>query len=121
MNHRSTLDNFRLSGEFFQLKFCLLALFVLLLLLFFFFLALFVEYFWVRKFLFLSKGAIIIHSRGSGDDIADDVWDIPKFGDILVSFAKVPSSGFLGLVSSGLLKSRGGFLLFFEGFVAFSA
>ena len=83
--------------------------------------ALFVDYFWVRKFLFLSEGAIIIHSRGSGDDTTGGVWDIPKFGDILVGSAKVPSSGFLGLVSSGLLKSRGGFLLFFEGFVAFSS
>ena len=35
-----------------------------------FFVALFVEYSWIRKFLFLSEGAIIICQWGFGDDAA---------------------------------------------------
>ena len=39
----------------------------------FFFLALFVEYSWVIKFLFIYEGAIIIRQWGSGDDDASGV------------------------------------------------
>ena len=45
--------------------------------------ALFVEHLWVIKFLFLSKGANIVRWWGS---------------------TKVPGSGFLGIVTSGLLN-----------------
>ena len=65
---------------------------------------LFVEYSWVRKFLFINEGAIIIRQWGSGDDATSGVWDIPRFGDIPLGFAKVPSSGLLGLITGGLLN-----------------
>ena len=67
-----------------------------------FFVAPFVKYFWVRKFLFLSEGAIIICRWGFGDDAVGSFWDIPRFGGILLGSTKVPSSGFLGFVTSGL-------------------
>ena len=59
-----------------------------------------------------------------GGDAANGVWDSPRFGDIPLGSMKVPSSGLLGLVSSGLLNLTRGvsfFLFFFEGFVAFAA
>ena len=56
--------------------------------------ALFIKYFWVRKFLFLSKGAIIICRWGSGDDTACGFWDILRFGGIPLGYVMVPSSGF---------------------------
>ena len=55
--------------------------------------ALFVEYSWVRKFLLFSEGAIIIRLWGSSDDVANGVWDIPRFRYIPLGSAKVPSSG----------------------------
>ena len=61
-----------------------------------FFVALFIEHFCVRKFLFLSEGANIIHR-----------WCYGKF----------PSLGFLGFVTSGLLNLQMGISLYFE-FVA---
>ena len=115
MNHWRSLNNFRLFGEFLQLKFRLYRLICVV-----FFVALFVEYFWVRKFLFLFEGAIIIRRWGSSDDAAGGMWDAPRFGDIPLGSAKVSSSGFLGLIN-GCQTSRGGFLLSFEGFVAFVA
>ena len=39
-----------------------------------FFVALFVGYFWVRKFLFLFEGANIVCRWGSGDDPVGWVW-----------------------------------------------
>ena len=78
--------------------------------------SLFVEYFWVRKFLFLFEGAIIIRRWGSCDDDASGVWDIPKFGNIPLGFAKVPSSGLLGLVASGFLNLQRGISFVFRGF-----
>ena len=66
--------------------------------------ALFVEYSWVRKFLFLIEGPIIIRRWGFGDDAASGVWDIPRFEDIPLGYVKVPSSRLLGLVTSGLLN-----------------
>ena len=48
------------------------------------------------------------------------MWDVPRFGDIPLGSTKVSSSGFLGLIT-GCQTSRGGFLLSFEGFVAFVA
>ena len=39
----------------------------------FFFIALFVEYYWVIRILFLSECSIIIRRWGSGDDAASDV------------------------------------------------
>ena len=89
---------------------------MLLLFFFFFFVALFVEYFWVKKFLFLFEGAIIVRRRGSSDDAAGGVWDIPRFGEIPLGSAKVPSSGFLGHVTSGLLNLQRGISFVFRGF-----
>ena len=70
--------------------------------------------------MFLFEGAIIIRQWGSGDDVVGDMWDVPRFGDIPLGSAKVPSSGFLGLVTR-YQTFIGGFLLSFEGFVAFVA
>ena len=42
-----------------------------------FFVALFVEYFWVGKFLFLYEGANIVRRWGSGDDAASWVGIFP--------------------------------------------
>ena len=75
--------------------------------------ALSVEYFYVRKLLFVSKGANIIHRWGSSDDVAGCVWGIPKFRDIPLGFVRVPSSGFLGLVTSGLSNLQRGILFVF--------
>ena len=69
-----------------------------------FFVTLFVEYFWVIKFLSLSKGANIVRRWSFGDDAAGWVWGIPRFRDIPLGSAKVPGSGFLGFVTSGLLN-----------------
>ena len=80
------------------------------------FVALFVEYFWVRGFLFLSEGVIINRRWGFGDDAAGGVWDIPRFGDIPLGYVKVPSSGFLDLVTSGLLNLQKGTTFVFRGF-----
>ena len=44
-----------------------------------FFVALFVDYFWVRKFFLLFEDAIIIRRWGSGDDVAGSMWDVPRF------------------------------------------
>ena len=66
--------------------------------------ALFAGYSLVRKFLFLSKVANIVHQWGLGDDGAGWVWGVPRFRDIPLGPAKVPSSGFLGVVASGLLN-----------------
>ena len=81
-----------------------------------FFVALFVEYFWVGKFLFLFEGAIIICRWGSGDDIVGGLWDIPRFGAIPLGYVKVPSSGFLGFVTSGLSNLQKGIYFLFRGF-----
>ena len=78
--------------------------------------ALFVENLWVREFLFRSKGAIINRRWGSSDDAAGSVWDIPKFEDIPLGSSKVPSSGFLGLITSGLLNLQRGITFVFQGF-----
>ena len=43
-----------------------------------FFVALFVEYFWVREFLFLFGGVVINRRRGSGDDATSGVWEPPR-------------------------------------------
>ena len=75
--------------------------------------ALFVEYFLVRKFLFLSKGAIIIRWWGSGDDVVGGFWVIPRFGGIPLCSAKVPSLGFLGFVTSGLSNLQRGISFLF--------
>ena len=58
--------------------------------------------------MFLFEGAIIIHRRGSSDDAAGGVLDIPMFGEIPLGSAKVPSSGYLGHVTSGLLNLQRG-------------
>ena len=55
--------------------------------------ALFIEWFWVRKFLFLSKGADIIFQWGSSDDAPGCVWVIPRFKDIPLGSATVPGLG----------------------------
>ena len=78
-----------------------------------FFVALFVEYFWVRKLFLLSEGAIIIPGWRSGDDAAGGMWDVPRFGDIRLGSTKVPSSGFLGLVTSGLSNLKKGIYFVF--------
>ena len=70
--------------------------------------ALFVEYFWVIKFLFLFEGENIVRQWGSGDDVTGWVWGVPWFKDIPLGFAKVPGSGFLGFVTSGLLNLQNG-------------
>ena len=75
-----------------------------------------VEYFWVRKFLLLSEGAIIICRWGSGDDAIGGMWDVPRFGDIPLGSAKVPSSRFLGLVTNGLSNLQRGISFVFLGF-----
>ena len=54
--------------------------------------SLFVEYFWVRKFLLLSQDAIFIRRWGSGDDVAGGMWNVPRFRDIPLGSTKVPSS-----------------------------
>ena len=59
----------------------------------FLFLALFVEWFWVRKFLLLSEGADIICQWGAGDDAPSCVWGIPSFKDIPLGSTKVPGLG----------------------------
>ena len=56
---------------------------------------------------------IIIRRWGSGDDVVNGVWDIPRFEDIPLGSTKVPSSGLLGLVTSGLFKPpKGDFFCF---------
>ena len=55
--------------------------------------ALFVEWFWVRKFLFLSESADIIRQWGAGYDAPGCVWGIPRFIDIPLGFTKVPCDG----------------------------
>ena len=55
--------------------------------------ALFGEWFWVRKFLFLSEGADIICQWGVGDDAPGCVWGIPRFRDIPLGSVKVLDSG----------------------------
>ena len=77
---------------------------------------LFVEYYLVIKFLFLSEGAIIIRQWGFGDDATSDVWNILRFGDIPLGSAKVPSLGLLGLVTSGLSDLQRGISFVFQGF-----
>ena len=64
--------------------------------------ALFVEYFWVRKFLLLFEDAMVSRRCGSCDDVVGGMWDVPRFGDIPIGYARVPSSGFLRLVASWL-------------------
>ena len=66
--------------------------------------ALFAGFSWVRKFLFLSKVANIVRRWGFDDDVAGWVWGVPRFRDIILGPAKVPGSGFLGSVASGLLN-----------------
>ena len=44
-----------------------------------FYVALFVEYFWVIKFLLFLKDAIVIRWWGSGDDVVGSMWDVPRF------------------------------------------
>ena len=44
-----------------------------------FFVAMFVEYFWVRKFFLLFEDAIFIRRWGSGDDAVGSMWDVPRF------------------------------------------
>ena len=68
------------------------------------FVTLFTGYSRVRKFLLLSKVAKIVHWWGSDDDAVGWVWGVPKFRDIPLGPTKVPSSGFLGFVTSGLLN-----------------
>ena len=80
-----------------------------------FFVALIVEYFWVRKFFLLSKGAIIIRRRGSSDDVVGGMWDVPRFENIPLGSVKVPSLGFLGLVTSGLSNLRRGISFVLRG------
>ena len=74
---------------------------------------LFAEYSWVRKFLFLYKVANIVCLWGFGDDAAGWVWGIPSFRDIPLGPTKVPGSGFLGFVASGLLKLMRGISFLF--------
>ena len=64
--------------------------------------ALYVEYFWVRKLLLISEDAIVIHRWGFGDDVTGGMWDVPRFGDIPLGSTRVLSLGFLGLVASWL-------------------
>ena len=78
--------------------------------------ALFVKYFWVIKFLFISEGTNIVRRWGSGDDAAGWVWGIPRFRDIPLGSTKVPSSGFLGFVTSRLLNLQRGISFVFRGF-----
>ena len=61
-------------------------------------------------------GAIIMRWWGSSDDAASSVWDIPRFGNIPLGFVKVPSSGLLGLVTSGLLNLQRKISFVFRGF-----
>ena len=42
---------------------------------------------------------IIIRQWSFGDDGAGSMWDVLRFGDIPLGSKKVPSSGFLGLVT----------------------
>ena len=44
------------------------------------------------------------------------MWDVPRFGDIPLGFARVPSSGFLGLFASWLSNLYRGVSLVFLGF-----
>ena len=67
-----------------------------------FFVALFVEYFRVRKCLLLFEDAIINRRCGSGDDVIGGMWDVPRFGDIPLGYERVLSSRFLRLVASWL-------------------
>ena len=81
-----------------------------------FFVAMFVEYFCVKKFLFLSESMIIICRWSSGDDVTSGFWDIPSFGGIPLGYAKVPSSRFLGFFISGLSNLKRGISFLFRGF-----
>ena len=44
------------------------------------------------------------------------MWDVPKFGDIPLGSTKVPSSGFLGLVTIRLLNLQRKISFVFRGF-----
>ena len=81
-----------------------------------FFVALFVEYFWVRKFLLIYENANVIHRWGFGDDATGGMWDVPRFRDIPLGYEKVPSSEFLDLVASWLSNLQRGVSLFFLRF-----
>ena len=65
-----------------------------------FFVALFSRYSWVRKFFFLSKVANIVRWWGSSNYVVDWVWGVPRFRDIPLGPAQVPSLRFSGFVAS---------------------
>ena len=44
------------------------------------------------------------------------MWDVPRLKDIPLGSTKVPSSGFLGLVTSGLSNLERGISFVFRGF-----
>ena len=73
-------------------------------------------FFFVRKFLFLSEGAIIIRRWGPGDDAVGGFWEIPRFRILPLGYVKVPSSGFIGLVTSGLSNLQRGISFLFQGY-----
>ena len=79
---------FKFSVSFYNSNLICIAFFVL------FSVALFVEYFWVRKFFLLFEDAILICRWHSGDDVAGGMWDVPRFGDIPLVSARVPSLRF---------------------------
>ena len=88
------LTTFYFPMSFYNSNIICIAFFVL------FFVALFVDYFWVRKFLFLFYDVISIRRWGSSNDVAGGIWDVPMFGDSPLGSTKVPSLGFLGLVTN---------------------
>ena len=53
------------------------------------------------KFLFLYRVTDIVRRRASNYDVVGCVWGVPRFRAFLLGPAKVPSSRFLGFVSSG--------------------
>ena len=79
--------------------------------------SLFMEYFWVRKFLLLLRGASIV--RRWGDVAIGGFKDTPRFRVIPLGPTKLPSSRFLRFV--GYQTSKKGFLLSFKGLVSFIA
>ena len=60
-------------------------------------------------------GAFIVRRWGSDDEVVGSFWDTPRFWDIPLGPAKLPSPGFLSFVTSGLSNLQEGISFVFQG------
>ena len=61
------------------------------------------------------EGAFVVRQWGSNDEAVGIFWDTPKFGDIPLGPANLPSPGLLGFVTSGLSNLQRGISFVFQG------